>query len=259
MQKFDFTAPASGAPQQVNAPGRYLKYVTGNAGGNDTGLIVTPGGKPGSKILLYPGQAITLPPDGTAGPNAWTIANAVGQGQIAGSVVIGNGRIDDNTLQGTVAVVDGSKARTMANNAYVGFTSIAAVSGQFSRVQLWNPANNPNRIVLRALLQMGSGNVADSLLLYGQTAALATLGQQGQPKLLGGTASLASIRSDSTVTGPTVAAADLLFGLSTTVTIAGWTPTEPMVIPPGFGLTVWSSITNLGIGAAFEWYEEPNV
>ncbi|WP_175751526.1 hypothetical protein [Burkholderia ambifaria] len=189
--------------------------------------------------------------------NRWLVTNP-GTTAINGSAVLSTAGFRNFRISGDVNVLDGSKSRTLSNNAYVGFTSVTAVSGQFSRVQLWNPSTNPNRLVLRALLQMGSGNVADSLLLYGQTAALATLGQPGQPKLLGGAVSNASIRSDSTATAPTVAAAELLFGLSTTVTIAGWSPTEPVVIPPGWGLTVWSSISNLGIGAAFEWYEEPN-
>ncbi|HDR9314049.1 TPA: hypothetical protein QDB16_000488 [Burkholderia vietnamiensis] len=256
MQKFDFMAPASGAPQVINAPGRYLKYVTGTAGGNDTGLIVTPGGKPGSKILLYPGQAVTLPDDGTAGPNAWTVANAVGQGQISGAIVVGNGRIDDNTLQGTVQVVDGGKARTMSNNAYIGYGQQAAVAAQFSQVQLWNPAANPNRLVLEQI-QLYAGSLC-TMLLESSQVQLATLVDQGQAKKLGGTASAAGVFAAATAVAPPTNTALGGYSLAANVTTTA-SLREPIVIPPGYGLIAVTPTANVGTTATFEWYEEPNV
>ncbi|RQQ20789.1 hypothetical protein DF107_05755 [Burkholderia stagnalis] len=256
MQKYDFTAPASGASQVVNVPGRYLKYVTGNAGGNDTGLIVTPGGKPGSKILLYPGQAITLPNDGTAGPNAWTIANAIGAGQITGTVVIGNGRIDDNTLQGVVQVADGSKARTIANQAFSSYGSVSAVAAQYSRMQLWNPAASGVRLIVEAM-EFLDGPTANSVSILFQSAALATLAASGLSKQSGGTNGKGQLMSDTTAAAPS---GNFSFALGTPAsTNIQFSPKEPIVLLPGWGLTFWGNTVNAYFGMQLEWYEEPNV
>ncbi|KAB0637263.1 hypothetical protein WT29_23335 [Burkholderia stagnalis] len=256
MQKYDFTAPASGASQVVNVPGRYLKYVSGTAGGNDTGLIVTPGGKPGSKILLYPGQAVTLPNDGTAGPNAWTIANATGQAQISGTIVIGDGRIDDNTLQGTVQVVDGGKSRTLSAAAKVGTSFQGAVSAQYSRVQLWNPANSGIRLVIEAVTE-NQGNATQYIGCVFNTVQLANLTQMGQPKLAGGAVSVAGTYYDSTASS-LPATTFLQMSLQANTTFS-YPFKEPLILPPGYGLVVWGNVVNTPIGANFEWYEEPNV
>jgi hypothetical protein len=258
MQKFDFTAPASGAPQAINAPGRYLKYVTGTAGGNDTGLIVTPGGKPGSKILLYPGQAITLPTDGTAGPNAWTIANAVGQAQITGSIVIGNGRLDDNTLQGNVQVIDGSKARTLASTAFMMTTSVEATTGICGRIQLWNPAGSGIRAVVEQVRATAGNASAIAAVYHFETVALANDAGQGQAKLGGGSAAVCHLRWDATQTvgepPPAIFQLAAVANASDTYKL-----TEPIIVPPGYGLTAWNGFNNSQFASQFEWFEEPNV
>ncbi|MBE0630129.1 MAG: hypothetical protein IH603_11140 [Burkholderia vietnamiensis] len=256
MQKFDFAAPANGAPQTINVPGRYLKYVTGNAGGNDAGLIVTPGSKPGSKVLLYPGQAITLPNDGTAGPNAWTIANAVGAGAITGTIVIGNGRIDDNTLQGVVQVVDGGKSRTLSGSAFGMVASQLAVAGQYGRVQLWNAANSGIRCVVESV-QVVNGNAAMiGAYLQFNAAALATAIGAGQSKKSGGAASMAVCYADSTASVPSGGESSLIAVSGSTYQIKF---AEPLIVTPGYGLVVYGGSVNETLQANFEWYEEPNV
>ncbi|WP_176034674.1 hypothetical protein [Burkholderia multivorans] len=263
MQKYDFTAPASGAPQVVNVPGRYLKYVTGTAGGNDTGLIVTPGGKPGNKILLYPGQAITLPNDGTAGPNAWTIANAIGQGQITGTVVIGNGRIDDNTLQGSVQVIDGGKSRSLAGNVFWGYKYAVPVASQAGFVQLWNPAGSGKRLVV-AQIQFAFNQSASTIgHLSMATAAIDNVAGQVSSKLLGGAGPTAGVIYAKALAAPPAgyqSIGDLYNSAPSNETIRF---TEPFIVPPGYGLMVDGNgspnSANVGLSANFEFYEEPNV
>lgn len=255
MQKFDFTAPASGASQVINATGRYLKYVTGNAGGNDTGLIVTPEGKPGSKILLYPGQAITLKDDSPM-PGAWTIANAIGAGTISGTIVVGNGRIDDNTLSGTVQVVDGGKARSLSNSAFGGGAVSAIVAAQYAQIQLWNPSNSGKRLVVESLLMWSNGQC--TFYFESSTAALGTLVQSGQAKLLGGAAGVGSVYTGNVASAPPAgnAIGSMPASAATTLSIA---PHEPFVVPPGYGLLIATNLANNQIAGGFEWYEEPNV
>ncbi|KVC68556.1 hypothetical protein [Burkholderia stagnalis] len=256
MQKYDFTAPASGASQVVNVPGRYLKYVTGTAGGNDTGLVITPGGKPGSKILLYPGQAITLPNDGTAGPNAWTLANATGQAQITGTVVVGDGRIDDNTLSGIVQVVDGGKSRTIAGMAFMANLFAPAVASDYPQIQLWNPAASGKRAVIEQI-QMSS-TVAGAAQYWIGTAAYSTSGGSPVSKMSGGPAAATQIYYQdpaSYTTGQALLGSAAL-GASQMMTMK---LTEPLVLLPGYSLNIQQQVQNAALTAVLELYEEPNV
>lgn len=257
MQKFDFTAQANGAAVVVNAPGRYIKYVSGTAGGNDTGLIVTPGSKPGSKILLYPGQAVTLPQDGTAGPNGWTITNAVGAGTITGSVVIGDGRIDDNTLQGLVQVVDGGKSRSLSGIAFLGMNlTTAPGAGLFQHVQLWNPANSGKRLIVEQVETVSA--VGTGFNHYMTTAAITTANGQGTPKLFGAANSVAGLMYKQANATNLWANAELLTNGPTNVTSL-YKPADPFIIPPGYGWGIITQASNADITAIWEWYEEPNV
>ncbi|MCX5545691.1 hypothetical protein M3A49_40820 [Paraburkholderia sp. CNPSo 3076] len=257
MQKFDFTAPASGAAVVVNAPGRYIKYVLGNAGGNDTGLIVTPGSKPGSKILLYPGQAVTLPEDGTAGPNGWTITNAVGAGTIIGSVVIGNGRIDDNTLQGTVNVVDGGKFRTLSNSAFACAAGAPGAASVYGRNQLWNPAASGVRLVCESVVIKASSTAQSMNIGFMNTQLTGGL-VQGVSKLGGGTAAKGGVMADTNASSVQTFTA-LSVASAQANTLQNIYDIEPLVVPPGWGLTLWSTVANSDLVTNFQWYEEPNV
>ncbi|EMN5130707.1 hypothetical protein RVV79_003834 [Burkholderia contaminans] len=259
MQKFDFTAPVSGTPQVLNVPGRYLKYVAGNAGGNDAGLIVTPGGKPGSKILLYPGQAVTLPNDGTPGPNAWTVTNAVGAAQITGTIVVGNGRIDDNTLQGTVQVVDGGKARSLAGAAFsIAVASATPGAGAYARVQLWNPAASPNRLVVESI-GLSAAATAYTANVSLENVQVGAQNYHGVNKNAGSATVAAAVGgSDATQTVlDTFPAAYQLAVQANAVNVT--VPKEPYVIPPGYGLLLWANTAAVACTALFEWFEEPNV
>lgn len=258
MQKYDFTAPSSGASQTINAPGRYLKYMTGNAGGNDASLIVTPGGKPGSKILLYPGQAITLP-QAAAIPSAWTIANALGQANITGTVVVGDGRLDDNTLQGTVQVVDGGKARSLAAQAFCMVSASPATAGVYGKLGLWNPAGSQNRLILEAVAIADiSAGVSANLLPY--SAAL-PIDAGGVPsKLIGPSRgmSAAHVQLDNTAVATSTGPSFCVISAPTAGT-QSYAFREPVVVMPGYGVVLWGDVVNTAFTGTFEWFEEPNV
>lgn len=256
MQKYDFTAKATGALVPINAAGRYIKYVTGNAGGNDAGLLVTPGGRPGSQILMYPGMAMTLP-DSADEPNAWTVMNALGQADIAGYIVVGNGKIDDDTLSGVVQVVDGGKARTLNGSAMIGYGSSGPVAAAFSRVELWNPALSGKRFIVEAVTLVGSATAEGCYFYFTQTQ-LATLSGNGMSKRSSiATAAQGQVRTDTTASG--IPGNGLLTALIPTNQSFQYKFNEPVIVDPGYGLMGWSTAANDAMGIGFEWYEEPNV
>lgn len=252
MQIFDITVPAY-QPFVVHAPGRYIKYVAGSNGGGDATLLVTPGGMGGQKITLTPGQAYRLG-SSSATPDSWTLANYANSNTIVGKVVIGDGQIDDPTIAGVVQVVDGGKSRTLAGVAYAASCYSNGVAAAYSRMQLWNPANSGKRAVVEAVNVFAS--TASNLFMMSSAAPLATLVLYGQPKLLGGSASVMQLMSDTNAAGPSSSLQSLAVvgGQSQT-----FVPHEPVIVPPGFGLLVWDNVVNNSISGNFEWYEEANV
>lgn len=251
MQQYDIKVAANGT-FPLAAAGRYIKYLSGNNGGGDVSLVVSPVGQPASKIVLVPGQAFRVSDAGPT-PSGWVLSNNAGGATISGYVVVGDGRIDDPTINGTVQVVDGGKARTLGNAAFIGKGYQAAVAAQQSRVQLWMPAGSNMRAVVECFLA-GSAT-AEGPNIYRNTAAAANLVTAGQSKLLGGAAGAAQVRVDST------AAPDgtLIGGLFLQASAGSvYTFREPIVLLPGNGLVIVGN-SNADLLVMFEWYEEPNV
>jgi len=255
MQQFDITVPVVGS-FVVHAAGRYIKYMSGSNGGGDASLFLTPGAQGGSKIRLQPGFAYRVADD-LGMPDSWTLQNAAGSAPIIGQVVIGNGKIDDSTVQGVVQMVDGGKVRSLAGNAFMAYGGPGPVAAQYGRVQLWNPASNPNRLIVESMTMLANGANQAAGFVIG-LPQLATLTVLGMSKKSGGPASVAGIYTDTTAAS--VTAGQLMNSLaavsSTSVT---FTPKEPIVIMPGSSLTLYSVVLNALLGCTYEWYEEANV
>ncbi|RQQ65545.1 hypothetical protein [Burkholderia stagnalis] len=253
MQYFDINVPTTGA-FVVHAPGRYIKYVSGNNGGGDARLVVTPGGMGGAKITLAPGQAYRVADD-AAVPDSWTLANYAGGPAIVGQVVIGNGRIDDNSIAGTVQVVDGGKARTLNNSAFGIVGQASAVAGQYGRVQLWNAANTGVRLVVESIQVVNANAGGVGAYVQANAVQLATLVGPGNAKIAGGTSAKAMCYTDTNAVQGNGGESSLYVNPGTyQIKFA-----EPLVIPPGYGLLIYGATVNAALQVNFEWYEEPNV
>jgi hypothetical protein len=256
MQQYDFKVAAN-ATFPLGATGRYIKYASGNNGGGDVSLVVSPVGQPASKIVLVPGQAFRVSDTGPT-PSGWVLSNNAGGATISGYVVVGDGRIDDPTINGTVQIVDGSKERTMAGIAYSGSGITQAAAGVVSRVQLFNPASNPNRLVVEQITPVGASTANTMSLVFNQVALATNLEPGGIAKKAGAANSAAQINGDtSAVIGST---AGVFMWLAAQVnTSSPFKLNEPIVLPPGWGIVAWGATANVQTGCNFEWYEEPNV
>lgn len=253
MQQYDFTAAANKTFPLASA-GRYIKYLSGNNGGGDVSIVVTPSGQGATKVVLVPGQAFRVSDAGPT-PSGWVLSNNAGGATINGTVVVGDGRIDDPTINGTVQIVDGSKARTLSNNAYAAYVLQNAAAAVYAQIQLWNPATSGVRLVVESISNMLS-TANGNAFVVSSVAQLATIYEQGQPKLLGGTASVASVCAGTTAAAPGVP--ELMSFAITGNQPQSFTPNEPIVVPPGYGLLLWGNVVNNSLSAIFEWYEEPN-
>lgn len=205
----------------------------------------------------------------------WIVKN-IGATNIAlGQLVIADGDYRDQRVVGsmsvvgtanvavtntpTVSVADAAKARVLAANSFMGANSMAASgAGTFSRVSLWNPATNPNRLIVQAvaLSNVDMANPAMASLQSISAQPSLTFSKFGASKKFGGAASVAMTTVDTPGT-PGGAWSHLLE--TPAQQQKNLVLTDPIVVPPGFGLAVWALQSNVAVSAAFEWYEEPNV
>jgi len=252
MQYYDINVPAN-STQRVAAQGTFLYYLSGSAGGSDSTLKVR-AGFGGTTVLLKPGQSIQLPAGEVKG-DTWILENYANAATILGVVLVGEGDFSDNRISGSVEVIDGGKARTLAGNAFGGFAYQANVAAQYTRIQLWNPAASAKNINLENLIGLATVTGAAVGHIRIINTALGTLSGTGNSKKSGGAASVMELRTDTTATvSPNNAA---LASLSIPVSqMQPYKPVEPLVIGPGYGVVFWGTAGNIDFGATFEWYEE---
>lgn len=245
MQYYDITIPAGGA-RVLNAPGTMMRYYSGAAGGADETIIVRPNTGAGG-VLLKPGQTVRLP----AKTDTWTIQNFANAATITGRVVVGLGSFEDDRITGEVSVIDGAAARSKAGIAYWATDLSGPVAGQYSHVQLWNPAGSGKNVIVS---EMGfSCSVAGVVNLRSYNAALTTLGNVQAPKMVGGPASVAQARdqTNASILGGTIASFEVA-ALST----FSQKLIDPIILPPGQGLVVVGTTVNIVVRASWQYYEE---
>ncbi|KFL54383.1 hypothetical protein JM78_04595 [Burkholderia pyrrocinia] len=246
IQSYDIQIPAGGT--QLLEVGAQIFDFLSSGSAFDT-IQVLPEFQQGN-VTLKLGQGF----DAGQVVNRWFVKNP-GPTAINGTVVLSTAGFRNFRISGDVNVLDGGKSRTMANSAYGGYGQQPAVAAQYSRIQLWNPATNTNRLVLEQLA-VYAGSLS-TMALESSTAQLANFVDFGQAKLLGGTASVAGCYSDTTVTVPPTNM--MIGGYPVAAGILQNIPLrEPIVIRPGYGLIVGCQTVNNGTTASFEWYEEPN-
>lgn len=168
---------------------------------------------------------------------------------------VGSGDAGTRKTAGVVQVVDGGKARTLADQAFAWANGALAVAAKFGMCQLFNPAGSGKRVIVKAyqVTMQAAGNVR----VFTNNAAATTL--EAAPvnsKHHGGAAPVAQSRSDNLVAStPTPAYLD-----SVSFAAAGSTPRivlqEPVVLEPGRGFCVETTSPAVQVNATYEWLEE---
>lgn len=155
---------------------------------------------------------------------------------------------------GVVSVVDGGRARTQANQAFsMAAYQAPAGAGNNSHCQLWNPVGSGVSVVI--------SNVSFSAATAGALTMAVTNVQQPtnisatrhQSKLSGGALAAAQVRTGAPAGVPAIAFQ--LFQINANLTLFNRF-TEPVVLTPGYGLTIAHNTANTDLLFNAEWYEE---
>lgn len=142
--------------------------------------------------------------------------------------------------------------RALKGQSFLGLAVVAPVAAEYSSAQLWNPAASGKLLLVRSvLISLGTAGIV--VVGYGQTE-YGNGGSQAN-KYAGGAAGVGLVRWDQSATEnhfETVSYGETF--LQATVP-TDWPFAEPIVIPPGYGLTVNSNVVNAELTATFEWDE----
>ncbi|MES2688070.1 MAG: hypothetical protein V4706_14705 [Pseudomonadota bacterium] len=246
MQTLVFKLAAAGSVNIMDTIVGYVRYYERTAGGGIDPRIKISSLGGGASAELAPGEAYRL-----AVPVRGLVVTNMSGEPIEGklSVAPDSSSIDVGRLQGVVEVVDGGKARSKANVAFMGVTSIGASPGLNGHLQLFNPlGSGKNLVVGRLSMSVGAGGVSFGF----SAAALATAQGSGQSKLSGGAVSVATMYREAVV-----AAGTALGGITPGAGEAlVYTFMEPIVVEPGYGLVCWAGDPNVALSAMFEYFEE---
>lgn len=235
--QFDFTLQPNQS-QHIDVVGTFLKY---KAGAGTIRVRLNGGGY----IDLMPGQGVN-------GVNFTSIDVQDKTGAVnVGTILAGIYDFRDDRITGTVDVVDGGKARTMANMAFVAGVGQAATAAVFSTAQLWNPVGSGKNIVVE-VFEMTSPEGGYIAWEFTNTA-LATFVDNGRSKKPAGAPSVSQTRKE--LKG---AAVNGSIGVYITAgnTLVPKRYIEPIVLPPGYGLNVGHTVANSGLTVYFEYFEE---
>lgn len=166
--------------------------------------------------------------------------------------LIASGESGTRSIAGTVSVVDDGKSRTLASTAFIGTGFQSGVAAQFPNLMLWNKSTSKNLILERVSM---SSSTAANFALKTVTAVFGAVYQVPPNKQIALAASAnAEIRN---LSGAGMGTANLLNIFGAANTEVRYTFTSPIVIPPGFGVTVVGGVAAADLLAGYEFYESP--
>lgn len=141
-------------------------------------------------------------------------------------------------------------ASLRAQGCFLGSAFLAASVGNFSHVQLFNPAASGKTLLLRGLV--GGSPSATQISINSYNTALTTLFGAGLNGLMGGAAGVAELRTQTNAAelGTTFGRFRVLAGDSRSLS-AEWIAE----IPEGKGVLLSGGAVNIHVDASFTWEE----
>lgn len=217
-----------------------------------TGSVIARLENPEQSDYCKPGRYETIRI--TNGPIAQTVRHFYGSGDAGSRRTSGLVSVEGTVaVMGSVNVIDGGKARTLAGEVFGGRMAIGPGGvGTYTQLQWWNPAGSGKRLIVPSFVAQAGAN---GVIVGIGSTALPTLfgaGATGSKKS-GGGASIVVGRTD------TAAAYSGLSVLNQSGNFVQTREAEPYVILPGFGFNIAAYDANVSVFASIHYIEEANV
>jgi len=229
-------------PRMVNIAATFFKYESGSAGGSDESIRVRADGA--DLGIYYPGDSVEIPETRISWEIFPTSQNC------NGVLRVGVGRVMSARLSGTVQVIDGGKSRSMAQMAGIGTAAQGVSAGNYSFVQLWNPASSTKNIFVRKIVVSSTGNQGFILTMH--TAAVGASSGAAVSKLN----QLVTPYPMQKGVSPSVIGQNVMFNLVTPGAAFTVDFQEPIVVGPGYGLVLHGGAPGMDIYGTFDFFAE---
>lgn len=241
--QYDFNlSPSTG--MSIDVAGKFFKYKSGN------GAIRVRTSK-GGVVDLLPGQGVW-----NTDFTSLTVTDRTGV-QNAGVILAGDFDFHDDRITGTVDVVDGGRTRTLAGTAFSGAFATTPNAGQFTVIGMFNPANSGKNVFVEQMII--SANKAGEFGIVTNNAMVANnVGNAGSTsnKKAGGPVSACVFTRATQAAGGTPGAL-LMDSYSVANQAFPYKPTEPIMLPPGYGIAISHAVPDASVILTVEHFEEP--
>lgn len=171
---------------------------------------------------------------------------------------VGSGDAGTRRLSGVVQVVDTNQSSTIAGKAFSSHNYASESAGNYTHVQLWNPAASGKIIVVEGVK---SFNPTLTQMAYDSgfnAAQLTNLVNNAPNKLSSGVASVAQLRTQVAAARLIVQPASSMFVEAITAGNTNNTQLKrPFVLMPGYGFVIQNQSLNQPVSVLLEWTEEP--
>jgi hypothetical protein len=239
--QYDFTLLAGGG-MDVNAVGNFIKYKSGLGA---IRIRLNTGGY----VDLTPGQGIRVKTDFSA----FNIADRSGNANI-GIVLAGPFEFQDDSIAGTVSVVDGAKASTLSQSCFMGTVNAGTAAGFVNGAGLVNPGGNTKNVVVESVEVMLL--TAGIMTMHHSSFTAGVVGNAYNKMMFAGPQSTAGLSSNP---GNNVAAFGSIVWKRNmgSNTVVGLKFAEPLILPPGRSLQIVHNTVASDLVANFEFREDP--
>lgn len=192
----------------------------------------------------------------TNGATAQTVKHFYGTGDAGSRRTSGLVQVEGTvSTVGTVQVVDGGKARTLANQAFAWANGRGAVAAEYSLCQMYNPAGSGKRVILKAYEVIVPA--AATVAVFTQAAALATaLAAVVNSKFPSSAISPVCLSKSGGAAALSIDPKYINYMRFAAAGTAVRVLQEPIVLDPGQGLVIESQVLNQGVNGSYEWTEE---
>lgn len=240
--QYDFSLNANGG-QNIDAVGAYVKYKSGLG-------AIRVRFSTGGYVDLTPGQGIRLAKQEFNSLNLTDKSGNANQGVL----VIGDVDFQDDTISGTVSVVDGGKNSTLAKQCFLG-TADSGTAGSYNCALLINPAANTRNLIVEKVIASVATTGTVAIYLMGINPVGNVRGANKYAGVAGGQPSTAILE------GNFQTAMALYTGLAQKAYISTNAPMvrdfdEPLIVPPGMAVVVVHTGAGNWVLADFEWRED---
>lgn len=146
---------------------------------------------------------------------------------------------------------------SLMNRSFVGTASLGATAGQYSQLQLWNPANSGINIYLDSIVSYTNATAAFNMIEIYTTSALPGSSAVYASKVVSSpvTVSKGQVITYSNAALPSGSSSFLVYYNGTTFVPVTLDMKNPIVIKPGNGLALAPYVLNTMLGCIFQWRE----